>query len=52
MMEEFKASIFEVFAAGYQAGYASDEELQTAFEKWFSWFRKYSNLDREMRTHI
>lgn len=51
-MEEFKASVFEVFAAGYQAGYASDEDLQTAYERWFKHFRKFCDLDREVGLYL
>lgn len=32
--------VFEVFAAGYEAGYASEKDLKTAFETFWKQFQR------------
>lgn len=36
----FKDYVFEVLAAGYEAGYASERDLKTAFEIFWKQFQK------------
>ena len=33
--EKLKQLLFEVFAAGYQKGYCSTDDLVTAYEEWW-----------------
>lgn len=34
-METLKAALFEIFSAGFEAGYTKDIDLKTAFEEWY-----------------
>ena len=33
--EQLKAALFDVFSAGFEAGYAQQKDLKAAFEEWF-----------------
>lgn len=33
--ELMKDALFEIFSAGFEAGYTKDIDLKTAFEEWF-----------------
>ncbi len=33
--EAMKSALFEIFAAGFEAGYAKEIDIKTAFEEWF-----------------
>lgn len=34
-METLRNALFEIFSAGFEAGYAQDKDLRTAFEEWY-----------------
>ena len=39
--EEFlKTMLFEVYSAGFEAGYSQDIDIATAYNKWFEQFKK------------
>lgn len=35
-IEQMRILLFEVFSAGFEAGYASNKDIKTAFEDWFN----------------
>ncbi len=38
--QDIKSAIFEIFAAGYEAGYVAKIDIKTAYENWFNyWFK-------------
>lgn len=34
-LEQLKEILFEVFAAGFEAGYSQGKDIKTAYEEWF-----------------
>ena len=35
-MEALKNALFEIFSAGFEAGYTKEIDLKTAFEEWYT----------------
>ncbi len=34
-LEALKDALFEIYSAGFEAGYAQNKDLASAFEEWF-----------------
>lgn len=38
--QDIKAALFEIFSAGYEAGYAAETDIKTAYKNWYERFRQ------------